>query len=380
METVNVVIIGAGVIGLSIASKISRPGLSLYVLERNNAFGQEISSRNSEVIHAGIYYPSSSLKAKLCARGNRMLYDWCARNNTGFKNTGKLIVATDNQEENELQNLLKRGRENGVEGLRMLSREEVKEAEPNIEARAAIFSPATGIIDTHKFMKQLVEQIKENNGEVVYNSEVSALNRVSSGYEVSIRDSSAEIFKIKTRVLINSAGLESDKIAEMAGIDPMKNDYILKYCKGQYFRVANNKKCKLINRLIYPVPHERASGLGVHATKDLAGGLRLGPDNRYVDRKRFDYNVDINDKGKFLASALKFLPFLEDGDLTPDTSGIRPKLQGENEDFRDFVIKEESGLGLPGLVNLIGIESPGLTCSLAIGEYVKGLINQASLF
>jgi L-2-hydroxyglutarate oxidase LhgO len=374
METVNVVIIGAGVIGLSIASKIARSNLSLYVLERHKIFGQETSSRNSEVIHAGIYYPNNSLKAKLCVRGNRMLFDWCIKNNTGFKNTEKLIVATNNQEESELYSLLKRGQGNGVDGLKILLGDEIKQIEPNVEAKSAIFSPSTGIIDTHKLMKQLVAYIKENNGEVAYNSEVIALDKVSDGYEISIKDHSSDIFKIKAGVVINSAGLESDRIAGMVGIDAKKQGYDLKYCKGQYFRVANSKKCSLINRLIYPVPHERVVGLGVHATKDLTGGLRLGPDAHYVDRKRFDYDVDINEKIRFLGSALKFLPFLEGEDLIPDTAGIRPKLQGENEDFRDFVIKEESELGLPGLVNLIGIESPGLTSALAIGEYVESMV------
>jgi len=379
METIDVVVIGAGVIGLSIASKISRSNLSLYVLERNNTFGQEISSRNSEVVHAGIYYPSNSLKAKLCVKGNRMLYDWCTKNRVGFKNTEKLIVATNDHEVSELHSLLKRGRENGVDGLRILTKEEIKGIEPNIEAKCAIFSPTTGIIDTHNFMKQLVEYIKENNSDIAFDSEVVALDKTAGGYEVSIKDHSSDIFKIKTRVVINSAGLESDRIAGMVGIDVEKQAYDLKYCKGQYFRVANGRKCGLIKRLIYPVPHEKIVGLGVHATKDLAGSLRLGPDAHYVDRKRFDYNVDINEKRSFLDSAVKFLPFLEEEDLIPDTSGIRPKLQGENEDFRDFVIKEEGELGLPGLVNLIGMESPGLTASLAIGEYVKELINQPFL-
>jgi L-2-hydroxyglutarate oxidase LhgO len=303
-----------------------------------------------------------------------MLFDWCIKNNTGFKNTEKLIVATNNQEESELYSLLKRGQGNGVDGLKILLGDEIKQIEPNVEAKSAIFSPSTGIIDTHKLMKQLVAYIKENNGEVAYNSEVIALDKVSDGYEISIKDHSSDIFKIKAGVVINSAGLESDRIAGMVGIDAKKQGYDLKYCKGQYFRVANSKKCSLINRLIYPVPHERVVGLGVHATKDLTGGLRLGPDAHYVDRKRFDYDVDINEKIRFLGSALKLLPFLEGEDLIPDTAGIRPKLQGENEDFRDFVIKEESELGLPGLVNLIGIESPGLTSALAIGEYVESMV------
>lgn len=377
METTDIVIIGAGVVGLSIASQVSSAKRSVYVLERNNTFGQETSSRNSEVIHAGIYYPCHSLKARLCVKGNRMLYESCIKNGIPFRKTGKLIVAANDEEQKELVNLLERGQENGAAGLRMMSKSEIKEIEPNIEARAAIFSPSTGIIDTHNLMKRLIDSSKDNNAEVVYNSQVIGLDKIPDGYEVSIKDSSSDIFKFKARIVVNSAGLESDRIAQMAGIDIKTQSYDLKYCKGQYFRIADTNKCSLIKRLIYPVPHERAIGLGVHATKDLGGGLRLGPDARYVDRNGFDYSVDINEKVKFFASALKFLPFLQEGDLMPDTSGIRPKLQGESDGFRDFVIKEESELGFPGLINLIGIESPGLTSALAIGEYVEGIIKQA---
>ncbi|MCK9614373.1 MAG: NAD(P)/FAD-dependent oxidoreductase [Candidatus Omnitrophica bacterium] len=375
MEKVDVVIVGAGIVGLTIGARLAKAGRSLYVIERHDSFGQEISSRNSEVIHAGIYYPSGSLKARLCVEGNKMLYEICSKNAIGHRRVEKLIVATNvKEEEKDLPKLLENGKRNGVLGLKIITKSEVAKIEPNIEARAALYSSSTGIIDTHNLMKYFEYKLKENKGEVTYNCNVVGLRKLPDGYEVTVKDTSGDIFNFHSQIVINSAGLESDSIAQMAGIDTKKQNYCLKYCKGQYFRVTNSRKHALVNRLIYPVPHERASGLGVHATKDLAGGLRLGPDAYYVDRNKFDYEVDISKRKAFCGAALKFLPFLEEEDLIPDTAGMRPKLQGENEDFRDFVIKEENCIGFPGFINLIGIESPGLTGSPAIAEYVEGLI------
>ncbi|MFA6281674.1 MAG: NAD(P)/FAD-dependent oxidoreductase [Candidatus Omnitrophota bacterium] len=374
MEKVDIAIIGAGVVGLAIAERLSGANCSLYVLERNPCFGQETSSRNSEVIHAGIYYPTGSLKARLCVEGNRLLYELCVKNEIPHKKIGKFIVAINPEEEIELQKIFKKAQENGVDGLKIITEKELKKTEPNVSAKCAIYSPDTGILDSHSLMKYFEEKIKGNKAEIAYNCKVIGLSKISDGYEVAVKDVSGEIFKFVARVVVNSAGLDSDTIAKMAGINIEKQDYVLKYCKGQYFRVGSQKKCALVNRLVYPVPHENAAGLGVHVTKDLAGGLRLGPDTCYVNRNNFDYEVDILKKKDFLHSALKFLPFLKEEDLTSDTAGIRPKLQGDGEDFRDFVIKEESGIGFPGLINLIGIESPGLTSAPAIARYVKAIL------
>lgn len=374
MEKADIVIIGAGVVGLSVGAYLAQKYKSVYVLERHAGFGQEISSRNSEVIHAGIYYPKESLKAKLCVRGNRMLYDLCVKYYIPHKQIGKLIVATNKEEEQELAGIFKKGRDNGACGLRLLTKQEIKDFEPNITAMAALYSPTTGIIDSHALMQHFADIIKDNNGAVVYSSEVIAIVKASDGYELTINDAGRDMFKFKARIVVNSAGLEADHIAEIAGFDIKKQDYCLKYCKGQYFRVNNSRKCSLISRLIYPVPHEQAVGLGVHATKDLADGLRLGPDAHYIARDRVNYEVDMSCRKNFLNSASKFLPFLTEEDLSADTSGIRPKLQGENDDFRDFVIKEESDLGFSGFINLIGVESPGLTSALSIAEYVETLI------
>jgi L-2-hydroxyglutarate oxidase LhgO len=374
MEKVDIAVIGAGVVGLAVASRLARPDRSVYLVERHSSFGQETSSRNSEVIHAGIYYPNGSLKANLCVEGNRLLYEICSKNGINHKRIEKLIVATDSSEEEELVKLLEKGKKNGAIGLRILSKEELRRLEPNIEGRAALYSPSTGIIDTHSLMKHFERLLKDNSAEVVYNCKVVGLCRLRDDYEVTVKDNSQDSFKFKARVVINSAGLDADYIAQMLGINIDKQDYCLKYCKGQYFRVVNFRKCDLVSRLIYPIPHERASGLGVHLTKDLAGGLRLGPDVQYVERNNFNYDVDISKRKYFLDSALRLSPFLKEEDLAPDIAGIRPKLQGENEDFRDFIIKEESDLGFSRFINLIGIESPGLTSAPAIAKHVANIV------
>lgn len=376
MEKADIVVIGAGVVGLAIAARLSKAKRALYVLERHNTFGQETSSRNSEVIHAGIYYPHGSLKAQLCVEGNRLLYEICAKNNIGHRRLGKLIVAQDIKEEQGLTKLLERGTKNGAQGLKILSKNEFKRLEPNVSGQAALHSPFTGIIDTHSLMKYFTQRVKDNQGDIAYGCNVITLKKLAHGYEVVVRDVSGGCFNFYARIVINSAGLDSDLVAQMAGVDIAQCNYCLKYCKGQYFRVTNLKKCALTDRLIYPVPQEKITSLGVHIAKDLCGSMRLGPDAHYIERNKVDYEVALSEKKNFLDSARKMLPFLENEDLIPDTSGIRPKLQGENEDFRDFVIKEETDLGLPGLINLIGIESPGLTACPAIAKYVDRFVKK----
>ena len=375
MENVEITIIGAGIIGLSIAAEASKISDSVFVLERNTNFGMETSSRNSEVIHAGIYYPKDSLKAKTCLEGNHLLYEICENNNIPYKKTGKFIVAVCDSEIKDLENLFENAKNNGALDLELIFRDKIREQEPNIEAKAAIFSPSTGIVDSHSLMKYFLFKAKNNGAEIAFKSEVKNIERTPSGYRVTIVDSAGELFSFLTNVVINCAGLESDNVAKSAGIDIKSENYVLKYSKGQYFKVCE-KKSNLVQRLIYPVPASNSSGLGIHATPNLGGSLRLGPDDKYIPRDRIDYDVDISDKDKFYQSIVFFLPFLELDDLTPDMSGIRPKLQGENEGFRDFVIKEESDLGLPGFINLIGIESPGLTSAPAIAKYVGNILTR----
>ena len=376
MEQADIVIIGAGIVGLSIAVRLSDLKCSVYVVERHDSFGQETSSRNSEVIHAGIYYPSGSLKAKTCVKGNKMLYEICSKNRLACKRIGKLIVATNGDEENVLTELLKRGQDNGVEGLKILSEVEVKRLEPNVKAMAALYSPSTGITDSHNLMRYFIQYIKEKGSIIAHNSNVSALNRLSQGYEVTVTDNTGDEFNFQAKILNNCAGFNSDCVAQMVGIDIERQGYSLKYCKGQYFRLRDSQKATLVNRLIYLTPEDNAGSLGIHATPDLWGGLRLGSDSHYITRDKFDYEVDILERRTFFSSAARLLPFLDEEDLIPDTAGIRPKLQGPDEDFRDFVIKEESELGFPGFINLIGIESPGLTSAPAIATYVENFVEK----
>lgn len=374
MENFDIVIIGAGVVGLAVAGELAESSAkkNILLLEKADSFGQETSSRNSEVIHGGMYYPSDTLKSRLCVEGRRLLYEICEKKNIPHKKIGKLIIAVDNEELPALEAIRRQGESNGVEGLKMISGVELKKMEPNLSGIAALLSEETGIIDSHRLMKYFLQSAQEKGVMVAYNSEAARIDKIVSGYKITVKNIN-ETSEIESARVINSAGLDSDAVAKSAGIDLKKNKYELHYCKGQYFRVGSGK-AKLLSRLAYPVPKPKSGGLGVHATLDLGGGLRLGPDDKYLKNRIKDYSVDETKKHDFYSSAIKFMPFIKEGDLTPDTAGIRPKLQEEAGGFRDFVIKEESGNGLPGLVNLIGIESPGLTASPAIAKYVKGLL------
>jgi L-2-hydroxyglutarate oxidase LhgO len=365
MEKVNIIIIGAGAVGLSIAAELAHSHKDIVVVERNPSFGQETSSRNSEVIHAGIYYPKDSLKLKTCLEGKALLYEFCARNNIPHKRTGKLIIAINKNEVEPLEKLFLRGRNNGVDDLTLISKADVKRMEPGINAEAAIYSPSTGIFDTHSFMKCLVSSFEKNGGQIAYNTEVAGIAKTDGGYEVTVTDSQKDDFTLNSNVVINCAGLNSEKIAAFVGLK--KAEYRLKYCKGDYFRLSVAKEAN-IKHLIYPVPKEDRGGLGIHLTLDLAGSIRLGPDDEYVEN--IDYKIDPSKAKLFYESVKTFLPFVKISDISPDTSGIRPKLQGEGEGFRDFIIRHEEGNGFPGFIDLIGIESPGLTAALYIAKMI----------
>jgi L-2-hydroxyglutarate oxidase LhgO len=369
MEKVQITIVGAGVIGLAVAAELSKEYSEIVVIERNSSFGQEASSRNSEVIHAGIYYPRGSLKASMCVEGKELLYAYCQQNNINHKRLGKLIVAVNSDEAKDLEKLLNNGRESGVSDLAFISKHEIKKMEPHIQAIAAIYSPLTGIIDSNNLMKSFADESQSRNVQIAYATNLAGIEKQDSGFKVMVRDEREGEFNFFTRILVNAAGLDSDKIARMAGID--KQEYTLKYCKGNYFRVQGNK-ARLVSHLIYPTPPRDGVSLGIHTALDLAGGLRLGPDAEYVDK--IDYDVDESKKNIFYEDTRRFLSFIELADLAPDMAGIRAKLQGPGENFRDFLIKEESANGLPGLVNLIGIDSPGLTCCISIAREVKNLI------
>ncbi len=367
---VDVTIIGAGVVGLAVASMVAKGRREVYLLEKNEKFGQEQSSRNSEVVHAGIYYDRGSLKAKLCLEGNSLLYELCEKNGIACRKCGKIIVATNEMESRELEKLYLRGRDNGVP-LQMLSGKEMRQLEPNLKGTAAFFSPTTGIVDSYALMNYFLARAGENGVQVVYKTEVNGIKKQPDGYQISVNDASGD-FSFMTKVLINCAGLHSDKVAEMTGIDLEEAGYHLHWCKGEYYSVSGGKN-KLLNRLIYPVPTDIS--VGVHVCFDVDWRLRLGPHFYYVDE--ISYKVDDSGKYAFLESSMmKALPFIEPSDLAPETSGILAMLQGSGEGQRDFVIEHEYKRGLPGFVNLVGIESPGLTSSPAIAGHVSRLVDE----
>ncbi len=367
MEKVQITIIGAGVIGLSIARELSLSNRNIIIIEKNFRFGQETSARNSEVIHSGIYYPQDSLKAKLCLEGKYLLYEFCKKYNIPNKNIGKLIVGTNDDEIKQLEQLFKQGRKNGVMDLEMLSQKQIKEIEPQITAKSAIYSPLSGIIDSHYFMNCLMTQAKDRGVDIIYNTEVKGVEKDKQEYKITVCNTQGEQYNFKTEILINCAGLGCDRIAEMVGINIEKENYKLKYCKGDYFRLKNKN---MVKKLIYPVPE--TTHLGIHITPDMQGEIRLGPDATYTDK--IEYSVDEGKREIFFESVKKFLPKVKRDDLYPDTAGIRPKLQGEKDTFRDFIILNEKEKGYPNFINLIGIDSPGLTCAMSIARYVKELI------
>jgi len=371
MDT-EITIIGAGVIGLAIAEKLSISYKNLFLIEKHPTFGQETSSRNSEVIHAGIYYTKDSLKSRLCVEGKNLLYEFCRKYEVPFNNCGKLIVATSDEEISVIEGIRQTAIKNGVDDLRVLDRQQIEELEPNIFALKALFSPSTGIIDSHSLMKQFETNFINNGGQIVYGSEVTGIKKIAGGYEIRLLDSDKQDYTFTSGVVINSAGLTADKISEMVGIDDEKLK--IHFCKGEYFRI-NPPKNRLIKRLVYPVPHHNMEGIGIHITIDMGGGAKLGPDVKYLESNTYDYRLTPSKQEAFYKSAKKFLPFLEYGDISPEMAGIRPKTQRPGEEQRDFYIEEESKRGYSGFINLIGMESPGLTSSIAIAKYVSNLIN-----
>ncbi len=366
----EITIIGAGVIGLAIAEELSKEHNDLFLIEKHGSFGQETSSRNSEVIHAGIYYTKGSLKSRLCVEGKSSLYEYCRKYDVPFNNCGKLIVATSEDEITVIKGIRQTAYKNGVD-LELIDRDRVNEMEPNIFALKALYSPSTGIVDSHSLMKQYETNTMNNGGQLVYGSEVTGLKRIDGGYEITLLEADKKPYSFTSKTVINSAGLTADRISEMAG---MKDENLrIIFCKGEYFRVRPPKN-RLVKRLIYPVPHVNMEGIGIHVTIDMGGGVKLGPDVKYLDSNVYDYKLTPSKQEAFFRSARKFLPFLEYDDISPEMAGIRPKIQKPGEPLRDFYIMEETGRGNPGFINLIGMESPGLTSSIAIAKYVKKLV------
>jgi L-2-hydroxyglutarate oxidase LhgO len=372
MEEVNIVIVGAGVVGLAVARYVSKKNKNVLLLERHESFGQETSSRNSEVIHASIYYPKAFLKGKLCLKGNEMLYDICKKSNIPHSNTGKLIVAVKEDEEVILPELLELAKNNGAKRVRIISKDEIKKLEPNVHAKAAVYCPTSGVVNSHRLMKYFETSSKENGVDFAYGVEVKTIEKHKEGYIINIKDADGRGYKFLTRVFINSAGLESGNIAQRAGIDIDKAGYRINYHKGIYFRVMHGFE-RFPRMLIYPVPPESGS-VGIHTCPDLAGGMRLGP--HFFWSNTINYTVDETYIDLFYQTAKQYLPFLKRDDLQPDMAGIMSAIQKPGENMKDFIIKHEVDKGLPGFINLIGIESPGLTSAPAIGEMVMKIVDE----
>ncbi|GGY38429.1 hypothetical protein GCM10011297_09500 [Bacterioplanes sanyensis] len=359
----DICIVGAGVVGLAITQALA-PHYRVLLIERHSRAGEETSSRNSEVIHAGIYYPHDSLKQRWCLRGKTLLYEFCQRYHTPFNKIGKLIVAQSEQL-SQLQALHQHGQKAGVE-LYWLQAAELKQREPAVSAAAALYSPSTGIIDSHALLQQL-EALAVNEGALVqYRSELMAAQAQDVGWQLTIATADGP-FELNCHTLINSAGLGAQSVAQAcSGNNQPRHIPPLYPCRGQYFRYHGRNP---VQHLIYPIPDANLTGLGIHTTVDLAGQLKLGPDTHYQNQTD-DYHVDEHARSQFAQAAQRYLPDLEEHRLQPDYSGIRPKLSGPSMPARDF-FPWFSEFGSPNpFLHLFGIESPGLTASLAIAEAV----------
>ncbi|MAG30709.1 MAG: FAD-dependent oxidoreductase [Deltaproteobacteria bacterium] len=363
----EVVVVGAGVVGLAIAAAFAKAGRSVLVLERESGIARGITSRNSEVIHAGIYYPADSLKATLCVEGRRALYAWCADKRVGHRRLGKLIVTTDPDEDRILEDLIARGRANGVEGLERIGAAEVGRLEPELRARGALLSPETGIVDGRALCLSLLAAAESNGAMLALERNVEALAPTSFGWRLEVSGAAGEVETIDAGLVVDAAGLDADRLAARAAIAVDELGWRQHPCKGDYFVLAPGARVTAPRRLVYPVPQQ--AGLGIHATLDLAGRLRFGPDAAYVSV--IDFDVDPAKAEGFRAEVARYLPAMADAQLLPDYAGIRPKLAGPGEGFRDFVVEEASAQGAPGFIACIGIESPGLTAALALAERVR---------
>jgi L-2-hydroxyglutarate oxidase LhgO len=357
VEKLDAVVIGAGVVGLAVARELAMAGREVVILEAEDAIGTHTSSRNSEVIHAGIYYPKGSLKAQSCVRGKALLYEYCRTHDVPHKRCGKLIVAANEEQTGELETIVERAKANGVPDLEWLTRGQVRELEPEVTCAAALLSPSTGIVDSHALMLAYLGDAERHGAMLALRSAVTGIGISTSGFEVKV--TGADPFECST--LVNSAGLKAPSVARaMEGFD---KKFVPKelYAKGNYYSLTRRAPFK---RLVYPVPEP--GGLGVHVTLDMAGQARFGPDVEWVDR--IDYAVDPGRAARFYAAIRRYWPGLPDGALAPGYSGIRPKTAGPGEPAPDFQVLGPAAHGVPGLVQLFGIESPGLTSSLALAR------------
>jgi L-2-hydroxyglutarate oxidase LhgO len=364
-EHIEIVVAGAGVVGLAVARALAQAGREVLVLDAADGIGTETSSRNSEVVHAGIYYPQGSLKAALCVEGRDRLYGFCADHGVPVRRLGKLIVATSEAETVLLDNVARRAAGNGVDDLQWLDRDAARALEPALDCTAALLSPSTGIVDSHALMLAYQGDAEAAGGVFAFRAPIERGHATGKGVALTI--GGAEPFELTCDWFINSAGLNAVALANR--IDGMPSAAVPKayLCKGSYYSLTGRAP---FTRLIYPTPEH--AGLGVHLTLDLGGQARFGPDTEWVDE--IDYNVDIARAAGFYAAIRRYWPALPDGALQPGYAGVRPKISGPDASAADFRIDGPGAHGVPGLVNLFGIESPGLTSSLAIADRVASIV------
>lgn len=370
MFDTDTVVIGAGVVGLACAAAIAESGRETIVLERTGMIGSGISSRNSEVIHAGIYYPTGSVRHRMCVEGRRRLYSYVEARNVAYRKTGKLIVATSPAETAKIEALYQTGLANDVEGLQLLSGADAMAMQPELSCTAALWSPETGIIDSHGLMLALQGQFEDTGGMIAFQSPAERMTPLAGG-GFRLETGGADPGELTCRSVVNAAGLHAQHVArQIDGLDPR---HVPKQvlAKGNYFRFAGKSA---FSSLIYPAPVD--GGLGVHLTLDIGGQMRFGPDVEWLahaDPDAVEYSVDPRRSDAFYAAVRRYWPDLPDNSLVPDYSGCRPKLFGPGETAADFLVSDPALHGIEGLVNLFGIESPGLTSSLAIANRVKEL-------
>ncbi|MBT4161646.1 MAG: NAD(P)/FAD-dependent oxidoreductase [Gammaproteobacteria bacterium] len=366
----DICVVGAGVVGLAVARELALRGHKVVVLEKSERFGEGISSRNSEVIHAGIYYPDNSLKARLCVRGKNQLYEYCESRHVPHRRLGKLIVATSDEENNQLAAILEKARRSEVVDLEYIEGAKLKALEPAVNSRLALLSPSTGIIDVHGLMTSFLADLEANDGSLACRAEVKNVRRNVDGFIVEVAVDGGS-YSIGCRGLVNSAGLGAQSVA--ASVEGLNPAIIppLYFCKGSYFLLQAKNP---FNHLIYPVPDPSGAGLGVHATIDTGGQVRFGPDVEYIGAE--NYRVSDERLAMSYDAIRRYYPGLEDGWLIPGYAGIRPKLQAPGDEPADFVIQTADDHEIPGLINLFGIESPGLTSSMAIAETVAASLGR----
>ena len=360
----DIIVIGAGVIGLAIARAIALAGRSVLIVERQPHFGSETSARNSEVIHAGIYYPQGSAKARLCVAGRTMLYDFCAARGVPHRRCGKLIVAAEESQVAQLEAIGQRAAACSVEDLVPLAAAEAARLEPDVTCAAALLSPSTGIIDSHAYMLALLGEAEAHGALLVCNTEVAAVRPNASGWSIWIAGEAEPAASART--IVNSAGLGASVLAARIEGFPEEHRPVTRFAKGCYFSYGGGTNFR---HLVYPLPEP--GGLGTHLTLDLAGRARFGPDVEWVEE--LDYSVDPGRRAGFAAAIRRYWPGVDADRLQPDYAGIRPKLSKPGEAAADFCISGPAAHGVAGIVNLFGIESPGLTASLAIADEVRDL-------